>query len=58
MDRDPVCGMEMRPGQEAASVTYQNQTFHFCSSECKQMFEARPKDYVKEAMQAETSSHQ
>ena len=54
MDRDPVCGMEMRPGQEAASITYQGQTFHFCSTECCKMFEARPKDYIKEAMQAET----
>ena len=54
MDRDPVCGMEMRPGQEAASVPYQGQTFHFCSAECKQMFEARPKDYIKDAEQAET----
>jgi Cu+-exporting ATPase len=56
MDRDPVCGMEIRPGMEAASITYGGQTYHFCSVECKQMFEKRPKDYVKEQSQAQAGS--
>ncbi len=30
MEKDPVCGMELRPGQEGASITYQGQTFRFC----------------------------
>ena len=55
MDRDPVCGMDIRPGMEAASITYQGHTYHFCSVECRQMFEQRPKDYIKEAERAETA---
>jgi P-type Cu+ transporter len=46
MERDPVCGMELRPGQEGASITYQGRTFHFCSAECKREFEKKPKDYM------------
>lgn len=52
MERDPVCGMEMRPGQEEASFTYQDHTYHFCSHECKERFQQNPKQY----MQAEPSS--
>ena len=46
MDRDPVCGAVLRPGQEGASITYQDRTFHFCSVECKREFEKNAKTYV------------
>ncbi|TAK20651.1 MAG: YHS domain-containing protein [Chloroflexota bacterium] len=46
MDQDPVCGMKLRPGQEAASITYQDHTYHFCSSDCKREFERHPKQYI------------
>jgi YHS domain-containing protein len=46
MERDPVCGMELRPGQEAASVNYQGRGYHFCSGECRAAFEADPQRYV------------
>jgi Cu+-exporting ATPase len=49
MERDPVCGVELRPGQEGASITYQGRTFHFCSAECKREFEKKPKDYMAAA---------
>jgi Cu+-exporting ATPase len=48
MDRDPVCGMELRPGQEEASFTFQGTTYHFCSQECCKKFQADPKRYLKE----------
>jgi Cu+-exporting ATPase len=46
MERDPVCGAALRPGQEGASITYQGQTFHFCSADCKRQFERNPKAYM------------
>jgi YHS domain-containing protein len=45
MEKDPVCGVELRPGQEGASINYQGQTYRFCSAECKQQFEKNPKRY-------------
>ena len=45
---DPVCGMDLRPGQEEASFTYQDKTYHFCSTECCEKFRANPKQYIKE----------
>ncbi|HEX5415887.1 MAG TPA: YHS domain-containing protein [Chloroflexota bacterium] len=47
-ETDPVCGMVMRPGQEAANVNYQGQTYHFCSDECRKLFLSRPTDYVQQ----------
>ncbi|HEV8634837.1 MAG TPA: YHS domain-containing protein [Chloroflexota bacterium] len=52
MEQCAVCGTQMRPGMEAAEINYQARTYHFCSVECKQMFEKRPKDYIKEQAQA------
>jgi YHS domain-containing protein len=52
MERDPVCGMELRPGQEAASLNYQGRGYHFCSVECRQDFEQDPKKYTSGAQEA------
>jgi YHS domain-containing protein len=52
MERDPVCHMDLRPGQEEASFTYQDKTYHFCSTECCKMFQADPKRYIKEMEEA------
>ena len=46
VERDPVCGMELRPGQEEASVVYKGQAYHFCSVECRRMFEQNPEQYL------------
>ena len=49
MEHDPVCGMDMRPGQEEASFTYQDKTYHFCSKECCEKFTKNPQQFMKEA---------
>ena len=46
MERDPVCGTELQPGQEAASLNYRGRGYHFCSVECREMFERDPKRYA------------
>ena len=46
MERDPVCGLEIRPGLEGANANYHGQTFHFCSVECRDRFLREPSPYL------------
>ena len=46
-ERDPVCGMTLKPGQEEASITYQDHTYHFCSAECRDLFLKNPTQYIQ-----------
>lgn len=39
---DPVCGMELEPGESGLSVRRKGRTYHFCSSGCKDAFEKQP----------------
>lgn len=43
---DPVCGMELGPGEEAASLTLEGQEYHLCSEACLRRFVAMPERYV------------
>ncbi|MBE3557263.1 MAG: heavy metal translocating P-type ATPase [Firmicutes bacterium] len=43
---DPVCGMTVQIGQEAATSTYDDVTYYFCSEACKQAFDAKPQHYA------------
>jgi len=45
--RDPVCGMRVDPGSaRGGSVDWQGHTVHFCSTGCRQKFEAEPSRYL------------
>ena len=46
MERDPVCGMVLKPGQEEANLAYQGRTYHFCSAECRDLFLKSPAQYI------------
>lgn len=43
---DLVCGMELRPGEAAARLTYEGGELHFCTTECLQRFVAEPTLYA------------
>jgi len=43
---DPVCHMLVDPAKEDHVVTYQNETFHFCSSHCMTLFTAYPESFL------------
>ncbi len=47
--RDPVCGMQVTPGKETGSATYQGRTYRFCSKHCLNTFNADPARYAKGA---------
>ncbi len=44
--KDPVCGMELDPGQIEAQSSYQGQEYDFCSEECRRLFDANPAVYA------------
>ncbi len=46
MPEDPVCNMTVMPENAAAESTYNDTTYYFCSSHCKQAFDADPEQYV------------
>lgn len=43
---DPVCGMAVHNGNGARRAEYRHQVYHFCSTACREKFEARPGFYV------------
>jgi xanthine dehydrogenase accessory factor len=45
---DPVCGMTVSSGEAVESAAYGGGTYYFCSSHCRQRFEADPTRYLDE----------
>lgn len=46
MVRDPVCDMEIDESEAAATAEYEDDTYYFCSEQCKDRFLADPERYV------------
>jgi YHS domain-containing protein len=44
--RDPVCGMEVKRGSASLISDHFGRTFHFCSEQCRNLFDINPKKYV------------
>ncbi|MDX5367683.1 MAG: nucleotide exchange factor GrpE, partial [Alphaproteobacteria bacterium] len=44
--RDPVCGMEVVPGETPHTHVHERETFHFCSAGCARKFAADPAKYL------------
>lgn len=43
---DPVCGMDVDPNSGETEQAQRNgKTYYFCSSECREQFEASPDDF-------------
>jgi YHS domain-containing protein len=43
--KDPVCGMEIRPEDAAATEVHEGQSFTFCSTACHEAFVKDPHRY-------------
>jgi YHS domain-containing protein len=52
MVTDPVCGMKVDEKTAPAKTAYRGQTFYFCSTECKNTFDANPEKYAKQSSTA------
>jgi Cu+-exporting ATPase len=53
---DPVCGMQVDEKQSAGSIVHDNRTYHFCSPDCLNKFQANPGKYAGKAT-AQTAAH-
>jgi P-type Cu+ transporter len=47
--RDPVCGMVVKPATAQHHSRHRGQTYYFCSSRCREKFEAEPERYLTPA---------
>ena len=45
-DHDPICGMQVNPDSAAGVAEYEGRRYFFCSTHCKERFEADPARYV------------
>jgi Cu+-exporting ATPase len=45
---DPVCKMEIKESEAAASSEYQGKKYYFCALACKKAFDRDPKKYLSE----------
>ena len=52
MMNDPVCGMPVDPAKSPYRREYQGHTYHFCSTNCQQKFDAEPDRYLAQATAA------
>ncbi len=47
MAKDPVCRMELREEQAAATSFHEGKTYYFCGRSCKMKFDENPEKYMK-----------
>ena len=44
---DPICGMEVEPGNAAGKHVHNGQTYYFCSQHCLAKFKEDPEKFLK-----------
>ena len=49
--QDPVCGMQIPASRARDFTEYKGQTYHFCSTVCKDQFDRDPERYVSQAVE-------
>lgn len=57
MERDPVCGMEIKDTSEAEKIKYKGKDYYFCSTLCKIQFEQEPGKFTKKDDKKGNSFH-
>ncbi len=55
--KDPVCGMTVVEGKEAAKSEYKAATYYFCSRGCKVAFDKDPEKYLREGPSMKMMGH-
>ena len=58
MGLDPVCMMVITLESAEAQSEYEGVTVHFCSEECKRIFDADPEPYIDEIEPIGDPAHQ
>lgn len=44
--KDPICGMDVEESGAAGQSEHEGTTYYFCSTGCKERFDASPEDYT------------
>jgi Cu+-exporting ATPase len=55
--KDPVCGMDIELATAARQTEHDGQTYHFCSSMCKEKFDQNPAQYLGKSAGKPKSGH-
>ena len=58
MVQDPFCGMQVNPDTTPYKSIYRGQTYYFCESACKTMFDLEPQKYTLPSLNVNTHTHQ
>lgn len=45
-EKDPVCGLTVKPRKATAKLDHAGKTYYFCSSHCKERFQAEPGKFL------------
>jgi len=48
MQTDPVCGMQIDEKSAAAQSNYNDKSYYFCHTACKQQFEQSPEVFINQ----------
>lgn len=48
MEKDPVCGMLVKPEEAAGKAVHEGKTSYFCSPHCMKRFQESPQRFVTE----------
>ena len=46
LPHDPVCGLQVHPGDVDSWVEYEGTQYYFCCPECRRVFEESPEEYA------------
>lgn len=44
--KDPICGMDVEESEAAGQSEHEGTTYYFCSTGCKERFDASPEDHI------------
>jgi len=55
--KDPVCGMMVVEGKQAATSEYKGKTYYFCARGCKVAFDKDPEKYLREGPSLKMPEH-
>ena len=47
MAKDPICGMDVKEEEAAATYEYKGNTYYFCAVGCKEKFAQDPERYLE-----------
>ncbi len=47
MAKDPICGMDVKEEEAAATYEYKDKTYYFCAVGCKERFAQDPERFTE-----------